>query len=179
MKKILQKIKFIRYSSLRFDISKKKFYEELDKIVDEGDLNIFFGAFEKLSKSKNEYIGRVKYGNFEIRKRRRLFDFNMFKPIAKGEFYEEGEFLLVNFESNSFSGFFVLLWIIPFFILILIAMIAFGEFEGDVSKTKMIITLTVNFFLIILCLYGIGRYNSKGLKRDVESRMQKFKNCVA
>jgi len=179
MKNLLERIKFIRNSKLQIGVSKKEFHDKFSTIVDEGEISIFFEAFEIFSSSKNKYIGQVKYGDFKIKKRRRFFDFNIFKSVAKGTFSEEEDSLIVNFETNAFRGHFVMMWIIPIvFSAFLIFLISVGQVEGEVYKAEMLTMLSLNLLFVISFLVGMGRYSSKCFKEEIENQIFKISNSI-
>jgi hypothetical protein len=120
MKAILEKLKLVDYLTTELPIDKKDFIDKLKMHVDQGDIGIFFSAFEVFSSSKNEYKGTVTSDSFKIRRRRKFFDMTMSPAIAEGSFRQRENRLIIESTIKGFHGIFI-----PFIALLLIFYIAF------------------------------------------------------
>lgn len=115
MNKFLKKIKLAQELITEIDIQKEDFVTKLKNQVDKGGTDMFSDTFDVFSSSKNIYKGYVDFEYFQIKKRRKFFDMNMNMAVAKGDYTQKGEKLIINTEINGLSGF-----MIPFIILILV-----------------------------------------------------------
>lgn len=120
MKSILERLKLVDYLTTEISIDRKDFIERLKMNVDQGDIGIFFSAFEAFSPSKNEYKGTVTFDAFKIRRRRKFFDMSMSLAIAEGSFRQRENLLIIESTIKGFRGIFV-----PFIAFILMFYIAF------------------------------------------------------
>ncbi|SDW42706.1 hypothetical protein SAMN05444411_101694 [Lutibacter oricola] len=146
MKDFLEKIKLIEYFTVELEIQKFDFVSILKKHVDEGDTGIFSDTFDIFSSSKNEYKGQVDFNGFKIKRRKRLFDMNMNFAIAKGNFSQKNEKLIVETEVNGFSN-----MMIPFYI---IGVVFYTIFIGAFFMADNIEGNGVGFALPFILIHG-------------------------
>lgn len=172
MKKFLTRIKFIRNSKLQLETNKDQFYHSLCQIVDDGEINIFSEQFEMCSSGNNEYIGFVKNGEFKIKRKKRFFDFNIFKPVVTGTFSQKQSFLNINFETNVFRADFALMSLI---VIISLFFIIFGVLKEDNYLGKVLI---IELLFLGSILFTIGRYKSKSLKKEIEKKFKELSNEI-
>ena len=107
MDEFLRKLRLKDNFAIELEVEKYFFVDRLTSVVDPGNTGILFSAFEGLSSSKKEYKGKVSDHGFEIRRRKRLFDMNMGSAIAKGQWRQKDDQLIIETEINSFNNFFI------------------------------------------------------------------------
>lgn len=176
MNDFLKKINFIRPSNLELNLDKSTFYEAFSKLVDDEEISIFTEPFEVFSFSKKKYIGQVRYGHFKIKKRKRFFDFNPFKPVATGIFSQKGDSLRVDFETNAFKGVFAWMSIIPLLFLMFLSFAIIGDFDHPAIESEILIMLIANLIFIASIWIALGRYNSKKFKQELEHQFYQLNN---
>ncbi|PTT08638.1 hypothetical protein DBR27_07290, partial [Flavobacterium sp. HMWF030] len=74
MDAFLRKIQLIKDINIQLPVSKIDFIQKFRNNVDESDLS--FVPFEVFQSSNNEYKGNISNNEFELKKRRKLFDTN-------------------------------------------------------------------------------------------------------
>ena len=171
MNEFLKKLKLIDHFTVELEVERYFFVDRLMSVVDPGDTGTLFSSFEGLSSSKKEYKGKVGDNGFEIRRRKRLFDMNMGSAIAKGEWRQRDNHLIIETEINSFNNFFIL------FFVILIVIYVFGVisllFARNGEDGNNLITLVALPFLLLHAAFMFGvpyivmRNSTKRMKYDL------------
>ena len=129
MKRIFKKLKLIDSFITNLPLSKQDFVERLSAITEDGNTGFSFGRLEHFSSAEYEYVGKVNFDGFKIRRRLRFLGYrDDSNIIAKGRIIENNEYLIVETEINSLGScniFFLALSILLFaFIFITIKMSA-------------------------------------------------------
>lgn len=143
MKSILERLKLVDYLTTEISIDKKDFIEKLKMNVDQGDIGVFYSAFEAFSSSKNEYKGTVTFDSFKIRRRKKFFDINMSLAIAEGSFRQKEKLLIIESRIKGFRGIFV-----PFIAFILMFYVAFIATFNFSDNSRSMEWLIIPFIFI-------------------------------
>jgi len=118
--------------ALELDMTKSDFVNRLQKIVDHGSTGMFSNSFEALSSSKNIYKGEVSSSGFNIRRRRRLFEFNQGAAIAVGSISQSNEKVVIDTEINGFQKKHIFFFVILILLYtIFMGLILFLPSDGD------------------------------------------------
>jgi len=169
MKEFLEKIKLVDYMTTEIEMQKDEFVKKFKESVDEGSVDFFSGAFDVFSSSKNEYKGHVGLKDFEIKRRKRMFDVNMSFAVAKGKFKSNEENIIVETEINGFSG-----MMIPFYLFLILFYLGFVGmifFAGETGNDEVLMAFP---FLIIHAVFMLGipyfmmRRGVKRMKYELE-----------
>ncbi len=171
MNEFLKKLKLIDRFTVELEVERYFFVDRLTSVVDPGDTGTLFSSFEGFSSSKKEYKGRVGDNAFEIRRRKRLFDMNMGSAIAKGEWRQRDNHLIIETEINSFNNFFIL------FYGILLVVYGFGILatllaENAEDGNNLLALIGVPFLLLHAAFmfgipYMVMRNSTKRMKYDL------------
>ena len=147
MKRIFKKLKLIDSFITNLPLSKQDFVERLSAITEDGNTGFSFGRLEHFSSTEYEYVGKVNFDGFKIRRRLRFlgyrYDSNV---IAKGRAFENNENLIIEAEINSFSSYNI------FFFALSILLFTFIFITIKVSTDPVAFDATI--FLIFLEEYG-------------------------
>jgi len=108
MRDFLIKIKFIEFLSFKLNIEKSKFIGLLRENMDDENNGVFSELSDMFSSSKNIFKGTVDLNGFKIKKKRRFFERNSIKAIAKGKFTQQKNELLIDVEINGFNNMMIL-----------------------------------------------------------------------
>ncbi len=169
MRRFLEKIKLIEHLSTELEIQKNEFIKNFKNQVDEGNIGPFSGAFEAFSLSKNEYKGHVGYDGFRIKRRRRFFDMNMNLAIAKGNYRQKGNNLIIETEINGFRGMMVpfYIFLIVFYAIFIFGFFSTGNFEGA-PKGFLGAFILIHAAFMFGIPYFIMRRGTKRFKHELE-----------
>jgi hypothetical protein len=185
VKDFLRKLKLIEDQTTILDTSKNEFVPKFKRSVDESDLGFFSDSFDVFSSSSNEYKGHVDFNGFKIKRRRRFFDTNMNWAVAKGEFINQNEKLIIKTEINGFSRI-----LIPFIVFLLIFYLLFlGGFsytlvrEGDAGESFVFLLFVIIHAAFMFGIpYIVMRRSTSRMKRELEREfyyiMQKSESTV-
>ena len=167
MNKLLTKLKLLKESTIELPVEKYDFVSILKSHVDEKDLGYFSDMGDVFYSSDAEYKGRINSYGFELKKRRKFFDYNMNFALAKGHFNQQGDILQINMEINAFTNPIKLLFIIvPIFYLFSIVMIIA---QGEAETSMAIIPLLLFHALFMFGIpYFIMRRSVNRMKYDLE-----------
>lgn len=169
MTTILRKLKLIDNFHIELNTTKNDFITKFSANVDYGETGFFSDPFEAFASSKNEYKGKINYEEFEIKRRKKLFDFSGSFAKAKGNFLEEGNILILEGEINAFNPIYI-----PFFIFGLIFyLIFFSAIIIMGINNEGFPLLFLPFIILHACLmfgipFFIMRRSVKKLKYDLE-----------
>ncbi len=171
MKRFLERLKLIEYLTTELEIQKNEFVKNFKNHVDERNIDFFFGAFDAFSSSKNEFIGHVDYDHFKIKRRRRFFDMNINFAIAKGNYRQKGERLIIKTEINGFIG-----MMIPFYIILILfySISILVIFMSDNMNSNEAIFASFIFFHAIIMFgipYFVMRRSTQRLKHELEREL--------
>ena len=171
MDEFLRKIKLKDSFTVELEVDRYQYVDRLMSVVDPGDTGTLFSAFEGFSSSKREYKGKVNDQGFEIRRRKRLFDMNVIPAIAKGQWRQRDDQLIIETEINSFNNLFI------FFYGILIVIYGIGFisllFAGIGEDAGEMMTLIGLPFLLLHAAFMFGipylvmRNSTKRMKYDL------------
>ena len=153
MNEFLKKLKLIDHFTVELEVERYLFVDRLMSVVDPGDTGTLFSSFEGFGSSMKEYKGKVGDSGFEIRRRKRLFDMNMGSAIAKGNWRQRDNHLIIDNEINSFNNFFILFYGILIFVYgfgIMATLLAENTEDGNNMLT--LIGIPFCFFMRLLCL---------------------------
>jgi hypothetical protein len=171
MDEFLKKIKLKDHFTVELEVERHLFVDRLMSVVDPGDTGTLFSAFEGLSSSKKEYKGKVSDNGFEIRKRKKLFDMNMIPAIAKGQWRQRDNHLIIDTEVSSFSNFYILFFVVLIVLYGVFFMgLLFSEDGGDRNNMTKAIGLP---FLLLHAAFMFGlpymfmRNSTKRMKYDL------------
>lgn len=145
-------------------VTKEKFTELFDELVDDGSTSFLLTGFEVFSSSQREYKGMVYDNGFKIRRRRKFFDGNLNYAIAEAVYSEvEGE-ELAEIKITGLNDFVVLYY----FLLIVMFPVFFNSlyFEGVEAGTRAFI-IAHTLLMLLLPLYAINR-SVKKLKETLQ-----------
>ncbi|WP_299122730.1 hypothetical protein [uncultured Winogradskyella sp.] len=171
MENFLRKIKLIDSFSTTLNTSKSDFTSALRNHVDEAEIDSFFsGVFEMFSSSENKFKGLVSHSGFKIRKRRRFFERNFGKAIAKGNLREQGDKLVINTEINAFNNYMIFMFgaLIVFYLVFFI--IVFGSIFSENSELPVFVPIFVLVHAVFMfgIPYFIMRKGVRRMKQDLE-----------
>ncbi|MTB50696.1 hypothetical protein [Lewinella sp. W8] len=169
MKDLLEKLHLLQYQTIRLNLPKTVFVSRLREQVDEGSIGIFSDSFDVFSSSKNEYKGHVDLRGFRIKRRKRLFDFNMNLAIASGTYREEGEQLIIDTEINGFSGVMIPFYIFValFYVIFIAIFLGAGEMDGAMPVFVLPFILLHALFMFGLP-YLLMRGSVSRMQRELE-----------
>lgn len=150
-------------------MDKRQFVTRLQDHVDQGSTNLFFSSFDIFSSSKNNYKGEVDAEGFTLRRRRKLFDFNMNFALAKGTFRQRNNTLIIETEINAFGKMALVMFI---FILVFYSFIAIIFLLVDASDNNALLImfplLLFHGTFMMLIPYIIMRDSTKKMKYELE-----------
>jgi hypothetical protein len=154
-----RQINLVKDLNFTLNVSKTDFIKKFRENVDQSNLS--FDPFEAFQSSSNHYKGNVYNNNFELEKRKKLFDTNYSFAKATGILTEENEQLDIKIVINGFRKRMIIIFgFLSFFYLIFIV----GSFFADDSFPLFILP----FLLIHMALmFGVPYFL---IKRSV-SRM--------
>ncbi|MFY0594606.1 hypothetical protein [Roseivirga sp.] len=169
MNELLRKLKLTQSFITELEVSKSEFLQVFKASVDPGTTSHFSDTFEVFKSSKNEYKGRIGYNDFKIKKRKKLFDFNVNLAVAEGSFIEKNNTLIIETKVNGFIG-----AMIPFYIFVtlfyLIFLIGFPVTNPEAGFEGFLIIP----FIIIHAAFMLGipyffmRNSTKRMVHDLE-----------
>jgi len=168
MKTFLTRLKVIDHFTLEIEIERSVFVKRLKQSVDTGDTGVIF-SFEAFASSKNEYRGSVGEHEFEIRRRRKLFDRSGALAIAKGILRLRDSNLIIETEVNSFHKIFI-----PFYIFMLLFYMIFFIVSLTVGTVGGLFPLLAFPVLLIHAAFMLGlpymfmRRSTQKMKYDLE-----------
>lgn len=171
MENFFKNIKLIDSFSVKLNASKSEFASAFRANVDQGDADGWFsGMFEGFSSSKNLYVGEVNHNGFKIRRRRRFFERNFGKAVAKGSLRQENDILVVDTEINGWHNFMYFFYI---FITIIYVSFFISSFFGIFSEGSSFPVFAIFFILIHAAfMYGLPyfmmRRSVRILREDLE-----------
>lgn len=166
MSDFLRKIKILDSMTIELDIHKSDFIKKFRQNVDASDLSFSDSFFEGLTSSPNEYKGNIDERNFNIRRRRKMFDTNKNFAVANGNLTEQLDKLVIKTDINGFhKGMkFFYMAIIVFYIIFIFGFSATMFFN---EGTGFMPFAVLPFILLHACLMlGIPYFMMKrGVKR--------------
>ena len=166
MNKFLTKLKLLKESTIELPVEKYDFVSILKSHVDEKDLGYFSDMGDVFYSSDAEYKGRINSYGFELKKRRKFFDYNMNFALAKGRFNQQGEVLLIDLEINAFSNYMIPFYVIvPILYLFSILMALQGGFEATIIALPFIV---LHGLLMLGLPYIFMRRSVHRMKHDLE-----------
>lgn len=166
MNKLLTKLKLLKESTIELPVEKYNFIAILKSQVDEKDLGFFSDMGDVFSSSKTDYKGHINSYGFELKKKRKFFDYNMNFAKAKGRFNQQGELLQINVEINGFTNQMIPFYIIvPIFYLFFILMTLQEGFEAAIIAFPF---LLIHGLLMLGLPYFFMRRSVKRMKYDLE-----------
>lgn len=170
MKDFLIKIKLIDYMTIELDTDKTTFVSKLTKYVDKSDINWFSDSFDAFSSSKNDYKGQVTLNGFVIKKRKRMFDRNLWLAIARGSFRQNGDKLLIDIELNGVlkTIIVVLAMMIFFYIGFIAVFITSDNSDFHFPAAGFIVFIVVHAAMMIGIPYWGMRSSIARLKSELE-----------
>lgn len=134
------------YDDLNFniEIDKSEFIESLKKVTYETNTSFISLIPDHGIPTRFEYRGLINSGNFIIKRRRHLFDINIYHSIIKGNILEENNKAVIKIEFIPF--------IYPFIASILGILLFFFIASHEIQNNE-------NYFLIAIpILLTIGQY---------------------
>lgn len=164
-KELFIKYKVIDYMTTTFSISKDEFVNSLEKVVEEGSIDMFSDLSDALSSDKREFRGEVNPHGFKIKRKKKFFDTSANMAIAYGEFIEREGQLIIETEIRGFLNFF------KFLIPVFLAFYFFIFFLIITSKdTPLFVVAFLCFHMTIMFLipFFISRRSVKKLKYELE-----------
>ena len=168
MNNFLRKIQLIKDITIQLPVSKIDFIQKFRNNVDESDLS--FVPFEVFQSSTNEYKGNISNNEFELKKRRKLFDTNYSFAKVTGHLSENNNLLNINAEINGFKKrmiFFLAIMIIFYSIFIFGSLLSVDSNPNPVPFFVLPFML-VHMFIMIGVPYFIIRRSVKRMVYDLE-----------
>lgn len=169
MKDFLHKLNLLEYLKLEIEIDLYKFVDKFRGSVGEGATDVITEFFDAFSSSKNEYKGHVDYNGFKIKKRRRMFDMNFNFAVAKGNFEQVENKLIINTEINGFSEAMIpyYAFCIVFYLIFFFAILFGVEFNTGDDPFVLPFIIIHAFFMLGLPYFMMKR-SVKKMKYDLE-----------
>ena len=165
--KLLLKAGLIQQLSFNFKLSQQEFHDLLQDHVDPKD---GFNFFEVFSSSPYIYKGSVQEGSFELRRKRKVFDFNMGLARISGKTHELDKSLKTEITVSFPIG--IPIAILAFFALIYgltTVLILSGTF-GELGPEWLLYILLHGVFMLLLfywILWEEIRRGKKAIERDL------------
>lgn len=177
MKDLKSKLKLVDHFSTEIEIQKMDFIKKLDAVVDEGRIDLFSDAFDMFSGSKNIYKGEVRMDGFQIKRKRRFFDMNRNRSVAKGQYIQKGKKLLIETEIDGLTG----LMTFTYFVLILVySVLLMALFSGGILFSDEFTFFRPFMLIHAVFMFGLPYYlmrrNVKKMKNDLEREFQYLAN---
>lgn len=170
MKNFLKKIKLIDKLKIELEIDKRDFVNRLKNVVDDKETGLFSSFFEAFSNSKNEYVGKVNYDGFKIRKRRKFFDRQANLAIVNGRMKENGEKLEVSMEINGLVKFFLFFY--GFFVLIFIFVVVPTFVINSPESIGFFLPIAIlQLSFITFIPYFVMKKSTRNMKRNIEREL--------
>jgi len=162
MNDILKKLKLIDYLSIELDVTKSHFVNRLHTIVEPGQVTgMFADTFDVFSSSKKRYKGEVTSAGFQIKRRKRLFDFNSMGARVNGTLSHNGDGVRVDMVINGFEKSYI-------FYFIMIA-VFYLFFLGMMLMVDSAPVFVIPFVLLHACfMFGLPYFL---MKRAVSSTL--------
>ena len=168
MKNFLRRIKLIDTLLIELPISQALFVARLHNQVLPGKAGGIIPANEKFYKGEQKYIGTVTDDGFKIRRRRKMFDFNINFSVAEGTLQEQGEKLLVETEIQGFVGVVKLILPLSFAFYGFAFLISLLPEEGSSAEGFFFPFLLVHAVFFYTIAYIIMRWGVTKMKRTLE-----------
>lgn len=168
MDALLERLKLVDYLTMELPIGKNTFVQRLKMNVDPDDNRTFFPAFEACSSSTNEYKGTVTSDSFKIRRRIRLFEFAPNLVVAKGNFRQNDNSLVIESRIKGLPNYFIYLWgflivLYVFFLVVGISSDSFGDMKWFVP-----IFLAIHAVFMLGIPYFLARRAVSRMKYELE-----------
>lgn len=174
MNNTLESIGFIKQFVIELpNNNKEEFAARMQQHVDIGEIGMFSGTFESFSSSNNEYKGEANTEGFRIRRRRRMFDMNNFKPIATGRYRQNGDILTVAIVVNGFPKYmYFIVALVALFYVVFISfwMKGFSSAPSGVSFIGIPFILFHGLFMLGVPYFMLRRAVSK-MQYDLEREL--------
>lgn len=167
MKDFLRKLKLSDELTVKLQISKHDFVSKLNEQVDYGSTNIMSGIFEAFSSSDNDFVGTVNQHEFQLRRRKRFFEYNSNFAIAKGFYEQQGETLLVHSKIIGFHNIMIVFYV---FIIMIYGIFAISIMTmGDGAGIGLFLPFLIIHATFMLGIpYFVMRRSVKKMKRELE-----------
>jgi hypothetical protein len=167
MDDFLERIQLIKRKQIKLPVDKGKFIRVFKQNIDEGEIGIFSGMFEAFSSSENKYKGNISNNDFEIRRRRVLFQRNNQFATINGTFRQHADHVVVDLSVNGFSK-----MLIPFYLFAIIFYIIFiGSANFSQPFEAFHLFIVVHAILIFAIPYFVMRRNVKRTMLDIEKEL--------
>jgi len=167
MNNFLRKINLVEDYNFELPTSKTDFISKFRRNVENSNLGFdFFEGFEALSSSNYEYKGYINEREFEIKRKRKLFEPNQSFATAKGTYKEVNEKLQLAIEINAFSNImYFFLGIVALFYLFFVSVILFGDNE---IPSFVILFLFIHAAFMIGIPYFVMRRSINKIRYNLE-----------
>lgn len=171
MKEYLKKLKLVDNSSIKIDMRRSEFINNLNQIVDDGNTSIFSDTLDVFSQSKNEFKGKVDYHGFKIKRKRKFFDPYMNLSTASGSFTDHNNGLLIEIEIEI-NGFSISMIIFYISAILVYPIIIFGILSSDNVGTHFSIPfILIQSVFVLIFPYLLMRRSVKRMKYELEREL--------
>lgn len=169
IKKILRRLKLIEDFDFEIEIKRPEFVEKLSNKLEDYEFSIMSEIFEIFDSGPPGYKGKITNDDFEIKRKRELFNYVPSIPIVKGRFKEDNNRLLIHTEIRGLRiGMIILLSIIFSILTLLACLVAFSN-NKEVFPAIFFLVFPIPFIAILH--YFQIRHAIVTMKRDLEREL--------
>ncbi|KFF02472.1 hypothetical protein [Flavobacterium reichenbachii] len=166
MSDFLRKIQLIKDITIQLPVSKIDFIQKFRNNVDQSDLS--YVPFEVFQSSTNEYKGSISNNEFELKKRKKLFDTNYSFAKVTGRISENNNVLNINAEINGFKKRMIFILGIMIIFYSIFIMGAFLSADNNPIPLFVIPFILIHMFFMLGVPYFIIRRSVKRMVYDLE-----------
>ncbi|MBC8756241.1 hypothetical protein H2O64_16315 [Kordia sp. YSTF-M3] len=168
MEDFLERIQLVQRKQIKLPVDKSEFIKAFRQNVDEGEIGMFSGMFEAFTTSKNRFKGNISNNDFEIRRRKVLFQRNQLFARIKGTFRQQADHVVVDLTINGFSK-----MIIPFYVLTIAFYIFFITTisNGLELLSPFFLFMVIHAILMFAIPYFVMRRSVKSTAADIEKEL--------
>lgn len=168
MKNILKRLKLYDNQTTTLPISRLEFVNRLNELVEEGSTSMVSDSFDAFDRSNKEFKGSIFEDSFKIKKRHKLFDFNLNSAVAFGTFVEKDNQLIIETKIRGVNAFFMIFYLL-LLVVFPISMVSILRSESQDVQTSIILVL-LQFVFMFGIPYLLLRMSTQRLKRDLEKQ---------
>ncbi len=166
MKDILRKLKLIDSFTIKLELSRAEFVNNLQNITDKGHIGMFSDSLDAFSSSKKELKGHIDYNGFKIKKRRRFLENNFHMATASGTISESEGNLQIETEISGFNNFILMFYI---FLIVFYSILIFNVWNFDNNSDFFPTSLLIFHGTLMFSIpYFMMRRSVKRLKYELE-----------
>lgn len=105
MKEFLTLIKIIQNQTIELEVSKKDFIKAFKHNIGEQKSELYEVLEKTFKTKKSNYIGKIDFNEFYLKKRNHFFDTDKNTSVVKGKFIQRGQYLRIITEIQGVSYF--------------------------------------------------------------------------